>query len=273
VNLKRNIKSAEHFRAVWTHSGQAGKPPVDYWIEDRVLYTFRSFSEPFWQAIIHAKAISPLPSVPTSKWASSDVFADKNKFIKLLNRCLDQHCSSQEMLHRIASSKQMKCHLFVAAPGQKVGRIKVKAITKHGEREVYKAIPDKTSSDPDAIQHWQHQAFRHHFVRFADEWFLQVIPFWAFSSDGQGTPSRWQKTSSGNMRRPEKNRAVLGHVAFWASILCRETDLLRKGQLFEIGYPSRLDVSPSISDQDWIKITRASDKRELQADLKLDLLL
>jgi len=177
------------------------------------------------------------------------------------------------MAHKLAWSKEMKCHLFVAAPGKKFGHIKVKAITKQGEREVYKAIPNKFSPDPNAIQHWQHQAFRHFFVRFGEQWFLQVIPFWAFTSDGQGTPSRWQKTSSANMRRPEKNRAVLGHVAFWASILCREDDLLRTNQIFQIHYPSKLSVSPSVCDSDWIGITKAADKTDLQADLILDVLL
>ena len=102
---------------------------------------------------------------------------------------------------------------------------------------------------------------------------MQVIPFWAFTSDGQGKPSKWQKTSSANMRRPERNRAVLGHVAFWASILCREDDLLRTNHLFQIHYPSKLSVSPSISDKVWIGITKAADKTTLQKDLRLDVLL
>jgi hypothetical protein len=246
---------------------------VDYWVENRVLYTFRPFTDKFWQSIVAAKAIRPLPPKPTSSLANSNVTADKNMFIKLLNRCLDQLCASHEMAHKLAWSKPMRCHLFVAAPGKRRGRIKVKAISKQGQREVYKAIRNKLSPDPEAIQHWQHQAFRHYFVRFGQQWYLQVIPFWAFTSDGQGTPSRWQKTSSANMRRPERNRAVLGHVAFWASILCREDDLLRNNQLFQIHRPSQLNVSPSITDKDWIRITKSADKSALQADLKLDVLI
>jgi len=273
VSLKRKVKVRDLFSNVWRQSGGIGDPPVDYWIEDRVLYTFRPFTENFWRAIIASKTIRPLDPKPTSTLANSKLMADKNKFIKLLNRCLDQICASHEMVHKLAWSKEMRCHLFVAAPGQKSGHIKVKDITKQGEREVYKAIPNKLSTDPNAIQHWQHQAFRHFFVRFGGQWFLQVIPFWAFTSDGQGTPSRWQKTSSANMRRPEKNRAVLGHVAFWASILCREDDLLRTNQIFQVHYPSKLSVSPSICDKDWIGITKAADKTDLQADLVLDVLL
>jgi hypothetical protein len=273
VPLKRKVKIADHFSCVWQKAGGVGDPPIDYWIEDKILYTFRPFNDQFWRSIIASKAIRPLGPKLTSTLANSKLMADKNIFIKLLNRCLDQLCASHEMSHKLAWSKEMRCHLFLAAPGKKRGRIKVKAIAKHGQREVYKAIHDKFSSDPTAIQHWQHQAFRHFFVRFGGRWYLQVIPFWAFTSDGQGTPSRWQKSSSANMRRPEKNRAVLGHVAFWASILCREDDLLRTNQLFQIHYPSKLSVSPSISDRVWIGITKAADKTALQADLTLDVLL
>jgi hypothetical protein len=273
VSLKRSIKVRDFFSTVWRKSGGIADPPVDYWIEDKVLYTFRPFTEKFWQSIIASKTIRPLDPKPTSTLANSKLMSDKNKFIKLLNRCLDQLCASHEMVHKLAWSKEMKCHLFVAAPGKKHGHIKVKAITKQGEREIYKAIPNKLSADPDAIQHWQHQAFRHNFVRFGDQWFLQLVPFWAFTSDGLGTPSRWQRTSSANMRRPEKNRAVLGHVAFWASILCREDDLLRANQIFQVRYPSKLSVSPSVCDNDWIGITKAADKTDLQADLLLDVLL
>jgi hypothetical protein len=273
VSLKRGLKIRDAFSNVWRKSGGIGDPPIDYLIEDRLLYTFRPFTEKFWQSIIASKIIRPLPPKPTSTFANSKLMSDKNRCIKLLNRCLDHICASHEMVHKLAWSREMKCHFFVAAPGQKCGHIKVKALTKHAEREVYKAIPNKLSPDPNAIQHWQHQAFRHFFVRFGGQWFLQVIPFWAFTSDGRGTPSRWQKTSSANMRRPEKNRAVLGHVAFWASIICREDDLLRSNLIFEVHYPLRLSVSPSICDKDWIGITKAEDKSALQADLTLDLLL
>ena len=273
VSLKRKVKIKEYFAAIWSQSGGIGNPPVDYWIENKVLYTFRPFTEKFWQAIIASRAIRPLDPKPTAVLANSSLLGDKNTFIKLLNRCLDNLCVSHEMAHKLAWSKKMKCHLFVAAPGQRIGHIKVKAISKQGEREVYKAILNKMASTPGEIQHWQHQAFRHYFVRFGRQWFLQVIPFWAFTSDGQETPSRWQKTSSANMRRPERNRAVLGHVAFWASILCHEDDLLTKNQLFQVHYPSKLDVTPSICDQDWIEITKATDKPALQTDLKLDVFL
>jgi hypothetical protein len=273
ITLKRGVNFTEHLAHVWKNLVSADAPFVDYWIEQRVLYTFRPLTEGIWKALINANAIRPLPAKRTSDWADSMLMADKNKFIKLLNKCLDQLCMSHGMAHKMAFSKDMKCHLFIVTPQTQTGRIKVKAIKKEATREVYKAIPDTTSSDPSAIQHWQHQAFRHSFVRFGGKWFLNVVPFWAFSSDGRGSPSRWQKLASANMRRPERNRAVLGHVMFWASILCREPDLVRAEEPFNIHYPFQMLVTPSIDDSAWIKITKGNDKAALQSDLKLDVLL
>jgi hypothetical protein len=176
-----------------------------------------------------------------------------------------------ELPFRMAFSKEMKCHLFVAKPDTREGKIKVKAFKQHGTRTVYEAIADERN--PNSIQHWKHQAFRHNFVRFGDSWYLVLIPFWAFTSDGQTTPSRWQKFSSANMRKPEKNRAVLGHVVFWSSVLCREPDLLRKAEGFTLHRPSALLVSPSIRDSEWMNVAKSEEKLLIETDLKLDLLL
>ena len=273
VKFKKRAKVEEIFSLIWKQLGNNTAPPVDYLIEDSALYTFRPFTDVFWKAMINAKAIHLLPPKPTSDWADSNVMGDKNKFIMLLNRCLDQLCFLNDTAHKMAYSKKMKCHLFIAEKGKDKGVIKVKAIKKEGTRTVYKAIPNKLSPEKNEIQHWQHEAFRHYFVRFGGEWFLNVIPFWAFTSDGNSSPSRFQKKSSSNMRKPERNRAVFGHVAFWASILCREPDLFRKEEFFRINRPVGLTVSPSICDSDWLSIAKTDEKSTLTDDLKSDVLL
>ena len=271
VTLKRGARFDQLLQRVWNEEHNIDPPPVDYFIDARVLYRFASESDRVWQLMIQRKMLRSLPPKAASEWAQSDRMADKNQFIKLLNRSLDQLCATPCMSQQLKWSREMRCHLFVAKPATHVGKIRVKAITKESTREVYKVIRDKRSDDPNAIQHWQHQAFRHYFVRFGDRWFLNVIPFWAFTSDGQTHPSRWQKSSSANMRKPEKNRAVLGHVMFWASILCREPDLIRRSEPFRIERPIELELIPSINDDAWINIARDAEREELIADLGLPL--
>src|SRR5262249_25890303 len=43
VSLRRNIQVRDFFSAIWVKSGGVTDPPVDYWIENGMLYTFRSF--------------------------------------------------------------------------------------------------------------------------------------------------------------------------------------------------------------------------------------
>lgn len=269
VTLRRGIRFGERLEATWKRLGMVGGPPVDYWIEDGVLHRLEPMTDRVWKAMVEQHSLRPLPPKPSKDWALSSRLADKNRFIRLLNRSLDQLCQAPGMAHEVAWSKAMKCHLFVAKPNTRSGTMRVKAITHEATREVYKAIPNKLSDDPSATQHWQHQAFRHFFVRYGGEWYLNLIPFWAFTGDGRGGPSRWQKSSSANMRRPEKNRAVLGHVMFWASILCREADLIRPAELFALRRPQSLDAQPSIQDGAWINISKEGDKEALTADLEI----
>ena len=271
VALKRGTRFPEFLQKVWKELGNTGSPPMDFFIDARVLYRFGVANSDVWDAMARRKVLRPMPEKNSSDWAQSKRMADKNYFIRLLNSNLDQVCAAPSMVHRLSWSREMKCHLFIARPGTRVGTITVRAIKREGTREVYKAIRDKTSSDPDSIQHWKHQAFRHFFVRFGDRWFLNVIPFWAFTRDGRGYPSRWQKSSSANMRKPEKNCAVLGHIMFWASILCKDSDLLRPSEPFRIERPIELELAPSVNDVAWINIAREAEKKELLADMELPL--
>lgn len=69
------------------------------------------------------------------------------------------------------------------------------------------------------------------------------------------------------MRKPEKNRAVLGHVMFWASILCHQADWFRSCDSFRINRPEQIMARPSIRDSDWVRITRDSERQDLEGDL------
>ena len=73
------------------------------------------------------------------------------------------------------------------------------------------------------------------------------------------------------MRKPEKNRAVLGHVMFWASVLCREADLVRTADPFQIRRPVQVEGMPSIDDASWVKTEKETEKLILIADMDLPL--
>lgn len=267
VRKKRPKKFTAQIAGAWKAVEGAGRVPMGYWIEEGILYTFEDIATPVWKYLFEQGVLKTRSPKPTADWSLSKSFADKNRFIKLLNRSFEQYCARSETFFTLGYSKEMKCFLFQAMAGKREGYLKVKAIKVDASRMIYRAISDRRSDVPDAIQHWQHEAFRYRFQRFGSTWYLSVTPFWAFTIDGIGSPSRWQKTSSANMRRPEKNRAVLGHVMFWASILCREPDLLRPNERFRIHRPVELKARPAITDADWMNIAKEEDRQMLEDDL------
>jgi len=271
IIVKRGSRTEfeSRLKKAWEKLGNPGNPPSDVFVDYGIVYTFQSFDQPLWKELFANKTLVNSVPVKASKWAESAVMGDKSKFIKLLNRCLQHLCENNGTLYRMEYSKKMKCHLFAVKMGTREGTLKALAIKKHGDRTIYQAIPDKKSDDPNAIQHWKHEAFRHKFMRFGQKWYFILIPFWAFTCDGVNSPSKWQKKSSSNMRKPEKNRAVLGHVLFWASVLCREPDLLQSGDGFRIQRPIGLSLAPSIKDAEWVKIAKSDEQKEMSADMEV----
>ncbi|OAM91258.1 hypothetical protein AW736_04105 [Termitidicoccus mucosus] len=257
----------------WTQTGKTEPRPVGFWIDDGVLHTFEDLDGVVWRDLFRRGVLVAHTPIPTKTWSQSNSFADQGRFIKLLNKSLHQLCAESQTEATLGYSKQMKCWLFQAQAGRRIGHLKTRAIKLNASRMIYKAIKNKLSDDPEAIQHWQHEAFRYKFQRFGSAWYLVLTPYWAFTSDGVESPSRWQKKSSANMRKPEKNRAVLGHVLFWASVLCRDADLLRSAPKLQIHPPVRLGVTPSIRDVDWLKVAKEAERTELEADLAAEVLL
>ncbi|MCW1886407.1 SMEK domain-containing protein [Luteolibacter flavescens] len=266
ITLKRGIRLSDRIEAAWESMGMKGPTPMDYFIELGTVYTFESWEKPLWQALISSKAIKPESSFSAGDWSCSSALAKRNLFSKLLHRNLEHLCKNIGTEFELVRSRQLKCFLFQAKQGVESGKLKVEAIKKAGTREVFKTIPNTLPGREGDIQHWKHQGFRHQFVTFGGNWFLNIEPFWAFTSDGMGSQSRMHGSSSRNMKKIERNRTVLGHVMFWAAILCKVPDMFDPPALIRLDRPAPIRVSPSISDVAWKTIAPDDEKRILVAD-------
>ncbi len=276
ITLKRGVWFREKLASLWPTLKSNESPPVDFLIVNSVVYTFDSFELPIWKALISDAAIKPLPSFNSAVWADSAKHADRTHFIKLLKKNLEELCNRVGTAHKIAYSNDLRCHLFQAEEHKTNGTIKLPAIKKAGTREVFKAIKNTIPGREGEIQHWKHQAFRHRFMRFGGEWHGNIEPFGAFTGDGKSSQSRWHNTSSRNMKKPERNRAVLGHVMFWAALLCKETDMLSSLSSpisIQIHRPSGITTIPSIQDEAWKVIAPADEKSILTTDSQEELLI
>jgi hypothetical protein len=273
ITLKRRVKFSERLVTAWRNLDTKNEPPVDYLIENGTVYTFDRFDKPIWRDLIENKSIKPESSFKSTSWSKSGLLAERNLFTKLLQRNLEQLCNHVGTEFKLSWSRELKCYIFQAKRDVAVGKLKVNALTKAGTREVFKAILNTLPGREGEIQHWKHQGFRHRFVNFGGNWFLNIEPFWAFTADGVANPSRMHASSSRNMKKPERNRAVLGHVMFWASLLCKEPDMLAPPASIRLVRPHKFSVAPSILDSAWKDIAPDDEKQILTADSKEELWL
>lgn len=270
MKTTRNVKQFLTKYEALCQTNSVMKPSHNFLIlnakKGAALYSFTKFESPIWNELQRTGEVHPQGVFPTNKWAASNNQGDKSNFIKLLNRALTHLCENNGTRYRISRSNKMECHLFAYDGTKEEGKISTLAIRSNAPRTVYKAIKHKKADGTEEIQHWKHVAFRHRFLRIAETWHIILTPFWAFTSDGQHTPSPWQKISSFNMQKPEKNRAVLGHIAFWASVLCHEDDMLGNERSFSLHRPQTLQVTPSIQDAAWVQVADANDKAEFEEE-------
>jgi hypothetical protein len=257
---------------IFKMSKTENKVPLDYVVENNSFYTFRNLNAPDWEKLFTLGVLTQRTQIPSLTWAESSVQGDISKFIKLLRRNLAHLCNNTATKYPIKYSEKMKCYLFSTTNGDREGQIRTRAIKVLATRTIFKAILDKKEEGKEKIQHWKHcEAFRDKFQRFGEEWYLILEPFFAFTSDGVSVPSQWQKRSSANMKKLEKNRAVLGHVIFWASILCMKDDMFASQECFKIRQPENLAISPSITDALWMETEDAEEQAKIKNDLQVEI--
>ena len=71
------------------------------------------------------------------------------------------------------------------------------------------------------------------------------------------------------MRKPERNRAVLGHVLFWANVLCKEQDLFESRDVFRVQRPVDIRLDPSIQDADWMNVAKDEEQQTVKTDMEV----
>jgi hypothetical protein len=274
----KNISPIERIRGIWKDSLKLKNDPTTSFLLDYgTAYQFDEGEEDeTWRQMVSKGYAERLDSLKSTQLADSSMFSDRTLFSKLLNRRLESHCdksygADNGVLRLVRVGKPLNCYLFPAI-GNKMSKLKAQALSKAGTRVVVQPIYSSKNGEVGTIQHWKHVAFRHNFMRFGMQWHLVLNPIWAFTKDGHKQVSSFHRISARNMKKPERNRAVLGHVAFWASILCNPSDdMFYKNDSFRILSPIKMAATPSIRDKDWIRIDSSEEKALLDSDLQLNL--
>jgi Domain of unknown function (DUF4365) len=125
----------------------------------------------------------------------------------------------------------------------------------------YQALENKTSrivvgpyygkKDPSTPRFYRHNAFQGRWRRFEQGWYLEIVPTYRFTSDGQSLYPWYEDLLSG-IKRLENNQAVLGQVVMWSRLLGRPPDMFDKDPFLIFGELKTFDLDAGLFDTVWL---------------------
>lgn len=196
------------------------------------------------------------------EWSETEDEDKRRDYVQLLNRAL----------HERAWQLKLKYHnehgyYFYRAPLKfNTIHIDYQSIKRRAKREVFKQYFGK--KDVSRKTYCRHAAFKGHFLRSDNQWFLEITPTYHFTKNGVDDYSYRDETLKG-IKRLERNPAVVGQLLMWADLLRRPIK-----NLFENEYPflsfgelETVDVNAGIPDNIWYA---AEEDLERETMSKLD---
>jgi hypothetical protein len=225
-------------RDAWEKMEEAGRFAGDWIIADSRIYSFRDL------ATSAAKVLcdGPVTSFATSEWETSGDSDISRRFVWLLNETL------REIVHRDLRWDNGRKYFFVKAPRDLEPR-KFRSGRGKRTRTVFSVYLNKR--DENKIAYYRHDGFARRFVRFAEQWYLEIIPTYHYTHDGE-RESIYAAEYLRKIKALERNAAVRDQMRMWARYLRGEETLFRRPEpLFSFGEPLTFEVDAAIDDESW----------------------
>jgi Putative ATP-dependent DNA helicase recG C-terminal/SIR2-like domain len=195
-------------RAIWEqHAGVATAPFV---LDGQSLVTLDDLR-------------SPQNALRQSCWGDPETFGmeefcslpeGQKQVVQLLNESLGRHAKD---LGFVVDWKEHRLWYPKASDGDGAVDVTYRGRVKQSTRRVVKV---RQSADG-RVLYYEHAALQWQFRRLDGEWYLFLLPGWAFTSDGEQTHLPPRRVTSLSTRRAARdyNASVSAHLFFWAYVL------------------------------------------------------
>lgn len=230
------IRSDGGIRRVLRDRGVRGQ--WEWLLRSKSVLSFFPLDQPPWDEICD---IGTYETFDTAEWSASTDPDRRREFVQLLNSCLRRKLG----LADIRYSDKYDLFFFRATPNLRPRRIRYRTQSKQTTREVFRGYA--SYKDKSVMAYYRHAAFQGHFTCAGDVWFLEIVPTYYFTFDGEHRSRLTGKLLTG-IKRLEHNEAVRNQVVMWAAYLSRPSTLfdedypyLRFGQLLGFEVPCGID--------------------------------
>jgi hypothetical protein len=201
---KATISRGREARAVWGET--SGDWPRDWIVWSGQIY---SFSDP-GARLLSKLCTGPVESFPSSEWANAEDEDLRHRFVWLLKGAL-----SGQMRPALRSSNDLT---WVAATDDLPVVISIPATS------TTRTVVKEYRRDDGTVRYVRHLAFVPTFVRYDDQWFLELTPTYHFTRDGN-EPDFYAASHRSKIKRIERHSDFRRNVDTLARLLRGEVDL------------------------------------------------
>lgn len=248
--------------AVWGEFNSTGVKVGPEWIlTDKKIFSFHKLDEPPFDAICD---FGTCGSFDTHEWANSQNEDTKRQFVKLLNKCLQE----RTRLLRLDFNTTHRHYYFPptkdpATKELKPYKVWYQSRQQKASREVFGEYAKK--NDPSQRAYCRHLAFKGHFLRLGDEWYLEITPTYHFTSDGYKR-CKFRFELLQGIKRLDRNPAVLGQLLMWADYLSRSTQNIFSSEypFLDFGQLAIVDINTSLPDDVWYNSEEEDEVKSLE---------
>ena len=196
-------------------------PPGDWVLKGNTLYSFQDFSDQIWENVCDVNTVE---EHPTSHWSESRDQNRKAEFIELLRNCLKEWAKYAGLKYiykqRVGREKRKFKYLcFPPTPDLSDKVVVAKSLVQSREKRVFGA---HYSKDGQKLLYYRHHALRFEFVRYDDQWYVELGPTFHYTHNGYRVPYYYEDLIK-KIRGMQKNNAVFLLVVFWARVLQYQT--------------------------------------------------
>lgn len=234
---------------------------------DEKIYSFNDLSKAPWINFITGKA-KPVSNFPTTNWSTSHDLNLKNQFVQLLNNSFETFAHHKNILHKQVD----KIDLYYFRPTlDKEGLPETKKFSYNRlGRKSGQKICDRYArkSDPSIISYYRHLAFESQFLRFNNDWYIEITPTYFFTHDGFKLHLYYESKLKGK-KGLDKAEIVFSETLFWADILTRGTNDMFDKSILTFSFPYNSEFEVGINDASWLENEDDDRKKILTNQLSL----
>lgn len=217
------------------------------WIlrNERIL-TFHDLREPPWTEVSDRGTFEQFSSC---EWSESDDPDRLREWVELLNHTLAAKLWREGIRRR--REHQRHIYYFLCAWHSERRFYSYKSHSQKTRREVVRPFRNSRTNE---FTCFRHSAIEARFLRFDQQWYLEINPTYYFTKDGTEL-YEYHSDQLAGIKRLEHNQAVCGQLIMWERLL---TD---RGDLFRTEYPllsfdelRRFQVPCGIPDELWLPL-------------------